>query len=158
MAHVFNEQAGFVATLSELSWANYSFISDMSFLDEFGNERVSGITLNGRYNAKFKQEFDDGSKTMLSLSQGLERNVLWMSLFRTIPALFRSPIYYRGTWLNANAVDGAERFLDWYVPLYYLPQITSFDSAKNAFVMMTNEATHFSGSISSLGIDRKSVV
>lgn len=152
LARVFTEQADFVATLSDLSWANYSFISDMSFLDEFGNERISGITLNGRYNAKFKQEFDDGSKTMLSLSQGLERNVLWMSLFRTIPALFRSPIYYRGTWLNANAVDGAERFLDWYVPLYYLPQITSFDSEQNSFVMMANEATHFSGSISSLGI------
>ncbi len=156
LARVFTEQADFVATLSDLSWANYSFISDMSFLDEFGNERISGITLNGRYNAKFKQEFGDGLKTMVSLSQGLERNVLWMSVFRTIPAFLRSPIYYRGSWLNANVIDGAERFLDWYAPLYYLPQITSFDSECDSFVMMANEATHFSGSISSLDIIDKS--
>lgn len=154
LARVFTEQADFVATLSDLSWANYSYVSDMSFLEEFGNGNISGISLNGRYNSKFKQEFGDGSK--MTLSQGLERNVLWVSIFRTIPAVFRSPIYYRGSYLNANAIDGAERFLDWYAPLYYLPQITSFDSEQNSFVMMTNEATHFGGSISSLNIIERS--
>ena len=158
LARVFTEQADFVATLSDLSWANYSYISDMGFLEEFGNDKISGITLNKRYNSDFKQEFDDGSKGMFSLSQGLERNILWMSVFRTIPAFLRSPIYYRGSWLNANVIDGAERFLDWYAPLYYLPQITSFDSERNSFVMMANEATHTGVDTSALNlIDRSAL-
>ncbi|MCQ2247910.1 MAG: YidC/Oxa1 family membrane protein insertase [Treponema sp.] len=158
MPRLLTENAGFTATLTDTSWGNYSYVADMSFVDKFGSDKIRGFSLSGHYSGDYKQETKKGSDVLLS--NGLKRNLLWVSLFRCAPAILRAPIYYKGSWLNTKAIDGNDGFIDWYSSLYYLSSLTDLDSTSNSFLMITNEASHFSGSTRGLGIvdqDRLSI-
>lgn len=151
------ENADYTATLSDLSWANYSYVSDMTFLKNYKSDKITGLTLNARYTGDFKASHPGLSK--ITLSTTLIRNLLWVSFFRTSPSLLRNAIYYKGSYLNGTSLDGDDNFLDWYSALYYMKDLTDFSSDTNQFFMITNEATHFAKSIDNLNlIDRTSLL
>ena len=135
---IFTEQGNFTATVSDLSWGNYSYVSDMSFMN--GYENIYPYIFNGRYTGELKKSISTSDQ--ISLVDSANRNLLWVSLFREVPAVLRPAVYYKGSWWgNEGAVD-MDSFLDWYAPLYYLPSITDFSAEKGSLVIMTNEATH----------------
>lgn len=139
LPEIFVKEAGYSATLADLSWGNYSYVSDMSFTEEY--DYVTGISLNGRYTGDFKKEFVS-DELANNLSDGIERNLIWISLFREVPAILRPVVYYKGSWWAGETAADMDSFIDWYAILHYLDRITSFDSKTGSFVMMTNEATH----------------
>lgn len=138
MPRVFTEQAGYTAAVSDLSWGNYSYLADLSFIDEY--PKISSSILNGRYTGELKKNIPLSSQS--SLIQSANRNFLWVSLFREIPAALRPLIYYKGSWWGAEDVIDMDSFLDWYGSLYFLPEITDFSSTTGNLVVITNEATH----------------
>lgn len=138
MPRIFTEQADFTATVCDLSWGNYSYISDLSFMNEYN--KISTNILNGRYTGELKKNITVSSQ--ISLVQNAERNLLWVSFFRESAAVLRPVVYYKGSWWGDEGAVDSDSFLDWYGPLYFLPQITDFSSDKGSLVVMTNEATH----------------
>lgn len=139
LARVMNEQADFNSTLCDLSWGNYSYISDMSFANELPNTK--GLILNGRYTGEFKKTL--GDKNFTDLEKGVKRNLFWTSLFMSSPAIMRPIVYYKnGSYWASEDVSDVDSFLSWYSALYYLPQITSFENNNNSLVIMANEGTH----------------
>ena len=149
MPRILTEEAGFSATLSDSSWGNYSYVADMRFTD--GYDDIKGVKLQGRYTGKFKKEFPSTSSSV-SLEDGLKRNLLWVSVFREAPAVLRSVIYYKGSYLKGEAAMDTDTLLDAYSALEYLPELTDFTSVTDSFLMITNEAPHSNEDISSFNL------
>ena len=138
MPRIFTEQADFNATVCDLSWGNYSYISDLSFVSKY--PKIQPLILSGRYSGEFKKTITETPQ--ISLVQSANRNLFWTSLFREAPAALRPAIYYKGSWWgNESAVD-MDTFIDCFAPLYFLSEITDFNTEKGSLVVMTNEATH----------------
>ncbi len=138
---ILTEQASFNATLTDLSWANYSYVSDMSFAQ--GIENIDAKKLRGRYTGDFKKEFTNELGNT-NLEDSIKRNLIWIGFFREAPACIRPIIYYKekGTWWTDEDVADMDGLLDWFAELYYLPEITDFSSFRDNLIVITNEATH----------------
>lgn len=149
MPRILTEEAGFSATISDSSWGNYSYVADMRFTD--GYDDIEGIKLQGRYTGKFKKEFPSTSSSV-SLEDGLKRNLLWVSIFREVPAVLRSVVYYKGSYLKGETAMDTDTLLDAYSALEYLPELTDFTSIADSFLMITNEAPHSNEDISSFNL------
>ena len=139
MPRIFTEQANFSATVSDTSWGNYSYVADMRFTD--GYEEIEGVKIQGKYTGKFKKEFPI-NKVSVRLEDGLKRNLLWVSIFREVPVIARSVVYYKGSYLKGEAAMDTDTLLNSYSVLEYLPELTDFSSTSDSFLMITNEATH----------------
>ena len=138
LPRIFTEQGNYIAEVSDLSWGNYSYVSDLSFID--GYENITPNILNGRYTGELKKYIS--ASDQVSLVQSANRNLFWVSLFREAPAILRPVVYYKGSWWGAEGAIDMDSFLDWYGALYFLPEITDFETSKGSLVIMTNEATH----------------
>ena len=138
MPLVFTEQADFTATVADLSWGNYSYVSDLSFMNNYN--KISSNILNGRYTGELKKRINTSNQ--LSLVQNANRNLFWVSLFREVPAVLRPVIYYKGSWWASEGATDMDSFLDWYSALYFMPEITDFNSTKGNLIVITNEAPH----------------
>lgn len=147
---ILTEQAGFHAVLSDLSWANYSYVPDMSFAKNI--PEVEAISLIGKYTADFKNEQLLPGNEKYSLSHVMNRNLFWVSLFREVPVSIRPVVYYKGTWWENGVKDTGSSFAEWFSTLYYMNKITDFDSDKPTLSVITNEAPHSNEDISMYGI------
>ena len=146
LPRILTEQSDFTASMFDTSWGNLSYIADMNFTN--GYEKISGEVLNGRYTGNFKSE-----NTLFNsdtLQKSVERNLFFVSLFREVPAVLRNAIYFKGSWWSAEKVSDLDEFIDWYAPLYYMNEITDFNSETNSLMMITNEATHSTQDVSEL--------
>ena len=138
MPLIFTEQADFTATVADLSWGNYSYVSDLSFMKDYKN--ISTNILNGRYTGELKRTLNTSNQ--LSLVQNANRNLFWVSLFREVPAAIRPVVYYKGSWWASEGAIDMDSFLDWYAALHFMSKITDFNSNKGNLIIITNEATH----------------
>ncbi|MBP5251806.1 MAG: YidC/Oxa1 family membrane protein insertase [Treponema sp.] len=150
MPKILTEQAGFHAYLSDLSWANYSYISDMSFAKDI--PEVDAMSLLGKYTADFMAEQLLPGNEKFSLSHIMNRNLFWVSLFREAPSPVRPVIYYKGTWWENGIKEAGSSFAEWFSILYSMDKITDFTSSKPTLSVITNEATHSNEEISMYGI------
>lgn len=153
LPRIFTEQADFTATLSDTSWGNYSYVSDMSFTKKY--DKINGIKLLGRYTGDFKKNCPELESTA-SLSKSIERNLIWVSIFKAVPAALRPVVYYKGSWWASETAADFDEVLNWYSELYYLPKITGFDSPTGTLSVITNEVTHSNEDISFLNLVDKS--
>ena len=151
LPRLFTEQGNYTASVSDLSWGNYSYVSDLSFIK--GYENISANILNGRYTGEMKKTLKVSNQ--ISLVQSANRNLFWVSLFREAPAALRPVLYYKGSWWGAEGAVDMDSFLDWYSALYFLPEITDCSSDKAGLVVMTNEATHSNEEIPYLEISKE---
>ena len=154
-------KAGFKSTLSDLSWANYSYISDMSFVKNFPIEEnpelkdLKTLSLLGHYAGDFKKEAMKEGFEKASLSHVLNRNLFWVSLFREVPVFLRPIVYYKGTWWENGVQESSSDFANWFSILYYLPKIMKTDSDVPTLSILANECTHSSEDISMYKIEPK---
>jgi YidC/Oxa1 family membrane protein insertase len=153
---------GFVSTVSDLSWANYSYVADMEGFKKSTlkkNPELDGklntFSLLGHYAGDFKKEKIKPGYEKASLAHVLNRNLFWVSLFREVPAVLRPVVYYKGTWWENGVKESSNDFANWYSILYYLPQIVSTDSTSPTLSIFTNECTHSSEDISMYDISPK---
>lgn len=150
---ILTEQANFSASMFDTSWGNLSFFADMSFTN--GYPKISGEILNGRYTGDFKTSI--GSYDTSSLQENIERNLFFVSIFREVPAILRNAVYYKGSWWASESVDDLDSFIDWYASLYYLNDLTDFDSVTDSLLVITNEATHSDEKISALNLTKTKI-
>ena len=151
MPRIFTEQAGYSAMVSDLSWGNYSYVSDLSFMNDY--PAISTNVLSGRYTGELKKNITTSSQ--VSLIKNANRNLFWVSLFREAPAALRPVVYYKGSWWGEEGAVDMDSFLDWYAALYFLPQITDFSSETGSLSVMTNEATHSNEEIQYMDITKQ---
>ena len=146
-------QNGFHSYLSDISWGNYSYVSDMSFARD--KDFITAHSLMGRYSSDFKKECQKPGFEKSSLSHVMNRNLFWVSLFRESPVALRPVVYYKGTWWENGVKESSNSFTDWFSALYYLPKITATNGKSPSLSIITNEATHSSEDVSMYDFELK---
>lgn len=149
MPRIFTEQADFNATVSDLSWGNYSYVSDLSFMSEY--PKINYKHLMTKYSAKFNKDVI-GDKIPSSLGDGITRNLFYVSLFRELPPILRPVVYYKGSYLASESTTDLNTIIEYLSELYYLNNITDFNSEKSSFIYFCNDATHENIDIKSLNL------
>ncbi len=143
MPRVFTEQAGFEAQAYDLSWANYSWVSDMSICDPY--PKIHGGNLERKYTSKWIEDHPD-SVQKNAASKTIERNFLWFSLFKQAPLFLREALYDDGAWWSSDGESNdMMEFISFYSVLDYLPELTDFEgNDKGDFVLLQSMTTHAS--------------
>ncbi|MBQ9494573.1 MAG: YidC/Oxa1 family membrane protein insertase [Treponema sp.] len=132
--------AGYKTTVTDLSWANYSWIPDMSFFDAYPTIRTHK-TIRAYTDAWLKLH-PESSQTAVQ-SEILKRNFIWFSFLKCMPLVFRDTIYDDGFWWNTeHDLEYLHDVISNYAPLDFLPELTDAASAQNTFTIFVNELTH----------------
>lgn len=144
LPRIFTEQAdGFSAASSDASWANYSWIPDISIFKPY--PKISAYVTENTYLVQWYEDHKDDGKFTVA-SDTLKRNILWYGFFRTVPLFLRPAIYENGRYWSADSEnEDANKYLANYAPMEYLPRLTDFNAAtENYFLSFTNNACHTS--------------
>jgi YidC/Oxa1 family membrane protein insertase len=130
-------EAGWESTISDASWANYSWVPDNSVFSAYSGVRA--FNLEGRYSQKWLSERALESDP----SKKIERNLSWFALFRLSPMPLRFGLYDGGKWWDSRyESDEIADFADSFAPLDYLPELVGYEDSGNTFNLIVNNATH----------------
>ena len=140
LPRIFTEQADFSATVTDLSWANYSWIPDMSITEKY--PKITGRNVERKYTSLWVKENPDKVKQNIT-SSSIKRNLVWYSLFQFVPCFMRDSVYDDGAWWSSDEqTSDVMEFLDFYSALAYLPRLTDFTGSGNQYVTIVNDTTH----------------
>jgi YidC/Oxa1 family membrane protein insertase len=142
LPRIFTEQIkDYSATVTDPSWANYSWVPDLSIYKKYPG--VSAYLTDQVYLDLWYKEHKDTAKINVT-SMVLKRNMVWYALLRTTPPLLRTAVYNQGKyWSSDQGVDDYDSFLKAYSVLDYLPRLTDFNATKpNTFTCFVNNTTH----------------
>ncbi|MBR5966672.1 MAG: YidC/Oxa1 family membrane protein insertase [Treponema sp.] len=141
MPRVFTEQADFSAQAADLSWANYSWIPDMSICDPY--PKIKPLNLEGKYTSKWISEHPKNVSANAT-SKTIKRNFLWFALFKEAPAFLRESIYAKGSWWSSDENEAdLVQCISRYSVLDYLPNLTDFGgNQKGNFILLQSMLTH----------------
>jgi len=132
-------KAGFNVTVTDPSWANHSWIPDVSIYEKY--EKINAFNTYGQYTGLWykKNEPDKNEFTYPRIM----RNIIWFSFLKMNNPLLRLIIYDNGWyWSTDNNGNSIINFLHSYAVLDFLPDLTSFDSTEQTALLFTNETTH----------------
>jgi membrane protein insertase Oxa1/YidC/SpoIIIJ len=130
---------GFNVTVTDPSWANYSWIPDTSIYEKY--EKINAFNIIRHYTSLWyeKNEPDKNEFTYPRII----RNIIWFSILKMNNPLLRLIIYDSGWyWGTDNMGRSIINFINNYAILDFLPELTSFDSAEQSALLITNELTH----------------
>ena len=136
---IFNQE-GFDTTVTDMSWANYSWIADLSIYDSypFINTKRTIRTYTDYWLKQHPEAADSSERSEL-----LKRNFIWLSLLKTVPVVFRDSLYDKGFWWNTKKTLGnLQDIVNNYSVLDYLPELTSTTNKNSSFTILVNELTH----------------
>lgn len=140
LPRLFTEQADFTATVSDLSWANYSWIPDMTITDPY--EKITGYNVERKYTGLWVKENPDKVKANIT-SSSIRRNLVWFSLFKFVPLFARDSVYDDGMWWSSdNQTTDIMEYLDYYSALAFMKRLTDFSSETDSYFTIVNDTTH----------------
>jgi hypothetical protein len=132
-------KAGFNVTVTDPSWANYSWISDISIYDKY--EKIKAVNTLWQYTSLWYEKNEPDKKGFTY--QRIMRNIIWFSILKMNNPLLRLIIYDKAWyWSTDDHANSIINFIHSYAILDFLPDLTSFDSTEQKALLITNEATH----------------
>jgi hypothetical protein len=140
MPRLFSEH-GYRVTVSDPSWANYSYKSDISIYEPY--PAIDAVKIIGKYTRHWLAK--NPEVKVFDATDFLEHNLLRFSFLRIAPPFLRFFVYDGGKWLSKIG-DTNRGFslatLDEYTALDALPEITTFDGGPGTLAVITNQLTH----------------
>lgn len=125
-------QNGFDVTVSDMSYAGYQLISDMSIFDEYS--QISSY--------KYEEMFPVEDLTERTISNN-KRNLFCLSLMKTLPLSIQPTIYSSGTYNQSDWQRIDMTFGKSYEALKNLPNITlTTEKDSGLFASLTFNLTH----------------
>jgi hypothetical protein len=133
---------GFEVTITDPSYANYSWVPDLSIFTDYPQINAKNII-----GSEYTDEWLVSKKAEilpLSLDKILENYLIRFSLFKFAPVLFRNFIYDDGNWLSTeDKISNSGIFLDNYAALNILSGITTVNENEiNCYNVLSNELPH----------------
>jgi hypothetical protein len=130
---------GFNITVTDPSWANYSWIPDVSIYDNY--EKINAFNIIRHYTSLWYEKNEPDKKEFTY--PRIMRNIIWFSILKMNNPLLRLIIYDSGWyWGTDNMGRSIINFINSYAILDFLSDLTSFDSTENSALLITNELTH----------------
>ena len=134
------DKEGFSVTLTDPTWANYRIVPDLSIYSPYPQLDVH-LTIN-HYTNLWKQ-MQKEPFTIVKVSKLIQRNMILLSLFRSVSPVIRQAVYKTGDWWGSEKfIQNGSNAIDNYAVLDFLPQLTDTASEKPAFISFVNELTH----------------
>jgi len=133
---------GYKSTVTDPSWANYSWIPDTRIFEKWPDIAIHP-TIRVYTDIWLRQHPEAASQT--ARSSLLKRNFIWFSFLKEMPLFFRDSIYNDGFWWNTNqSLENLQDVVNNYAALDLLPQLTDNKEAneKGTFTWLVNEMTH----------------
>jgi YidC/Oxa1 family membrane protein insertase len=131
-------EAGFMVTVTDPPYPNYSTRDDLSIYDSLPN--VNAFITDSAYTELWLKE---NNIRLPSVSDVLKRDILWYSLFRVLPPVLRWSIYQRGDWCSSIPGQKIIGMLNGYAVLDCLPRLTEVNSDEfDTALIMVNNTTH----------------
>jgi YidC/Oxa1 family membrane protein insertase len=131
--------AGFNVTVTDPSWANYSWIPDISIYKKY--EKINAFNTLRQYTGLWYEKNDPEKKDFTY--QRIIRNIIWFSLLKMNNPLLRPIIYDAGWyWSTDDMGNSIINFIHSYAVLDFLPVLTNFESNAPTALLVTNETTH----------------
>lgn len=128
---------GWSSTITDASWANYSWVPDNRIFER--HEGVRAFNLEGAYTEIWLGE--RGLK--VDPSGTLRKNLVRFALFKAMPMALRFGLYDGGAWWDSEwRSDSFADFVDKFAPLDYLPRLFAFVEDGNHFSLIVNNTTH----------------
>jgi membrane protein insertase Oxa1/YidC/SpoIIIJ len=132
-------KTGFNVTVTDPSWANYSWIPDVSIYEKY--EKIKAFNLIRQYTSLWYEK-NEPDKREYAYPR-IMRNIIWFSILKMNNPLLRLIIYDAGWyWGTDNMGRSIINFINSYAILDFLPSLTSFDSTEQEALLITNETTH----------------
>ncbi|GHV79749.1 membrane protein [Spirochaetia bacterium] len=129
----------FQVTVSDPSWANYSWIPDTSIYAQY--ENITALNTINHYSGLWYERRHFGNDDITA--KKIERNMLWFSFLKIFPLSLRIAIYDDGLyWSPENIGDSIDAFINSYAVLDFLSELTGFDAEKPSALFLTNDTTH----------------
>lgn len=129
------QKNGFDVTVSDLPYANYSWVPDLSIYKPYN---IRALNTEGEYlSAWYKKS---GLKKG-SIDSLLSRNFLWYSMMKCSIPLLRSEIYYGGNYWSIENPKNFN-FLNSYSVLDLMKELSTADVQGNTLTILTNNTTH----------------
>lgn len=139
MPRLFSEH-GFSVTVTDPSWANYSWIPDLRIFEPY--PEITALATIRTYTNLWLEQHPEAALPGVRSSL-IKRNFIWYSFLKTMPTFFRDSIYNDGFWWNTNnSIEDLQDIINNYAPLDYLPELTDFSAETNTYTFMVNELTH----------------
>lgn len=144
LPRIFSENLNFKTAITEPSWANFSWVSDLSIFNPY--PKIEAFHTQGKYLDLWYKAHKETSKFSVS-SDVLKRNILWYGMFRCSPLVLRPAFYNDGKYWSTNTENlNYYDFLAPYSVLDYLGELTDYDKVaddeKGSFISITNSTTH----------------
>ena len=141
LPRIFTEQADFTATVTDPSWANYSWVPDLSIYEPY--PKIDARITEKTYLDQWYKDHKESAS--FSITSGkLKRNILWFAFFRTSPLVLRPAFYNDGKYWSADKnTDDINDFLVSYSVLDYLKQLSDVSDAQgNSYINLVSNMTH----------------
>lgn len=130
---------GFDVTVTDSSWANYSWIPDLRIYDGTGIKAHNTIRTYTDIWLKNHPESSSGN----ARSKLMKRNFIWYGFMLSMPTMFRDSIYNDGFYWNTDkSLEDLQDVVNNYAALDYLPEFTATTNSKSSYTFMVNELTH----------------
>ena len=135
---------GFDVTVLEPTYANYSWVPDLSIFDDRENIKAYN-TEQGQFNTEYLSE------ETKELDSTWTRNFFCYGLMRSAPCLLQDFFYQNGNYYRSESQSDSEKgtveisrlFMNCYSVLEALPDVcTAKDTQKGSFIMMSNSTPH----------------
>ncbi len=131
---------GWTSTMADAPWANYSWISDMSYMHDYP-EKINTVQTMRKYKDEWYREH--GSAIPAVQSTLNKRNFIWYGLMKDMPLTLRKAVYNDGDYWASSSVESRNNtFLNSYSVLDFLPKLTATDAKTNTFTYMDNDTAH----------------
>jgi hypothetical protein len=137
LPRIFSE-LNYSVTVTDPPYPNYSGKDDLRIYDQYPG--IKAFLTDSKYTNIWIKEHN---LPVPSTSDILKRNLLWYSVFKTVPLIFRRGLYLQGDWCAPGLLQKMSLTLNGYSVLDYLPRLTLItDDYKNTALIMVNNTTH----------------
>ncbi|GHV28908.1 membrane protein [Spirochaetia bacterium] len=131
--------SGYHVTVTDPSWANYSWISDVSIYNQYNN--ITAFNTISHYTNLWNMQHNWGSGQATSTK--IKRNGTWFSFLKIMPPMFRPFVYDDGLYWSPDDIgESMTTFINSYSVLDYLPDITGYNAEESEALLITNETPH----------------
>ena len=129
--------AGYSVTLTDPPWTNYFYNGDLSIFKDYPEMKVSEI--EGKY---FENYFIEKNLVTGKLNKAVQDAFVDFSALQVLPPLFRYSFYLCARRYSEGFKGDDAAFFSQLSNLYYLREMTDFESQKPSFIFLENESTH----------------
>jgi YidC/Oxa1 family membrane protein insertase len=136
------KNAGYRITVTDPSFANYSWKPDLSIFDPYPEIHARNII--GEYTGMWLRSHPE--LKLVSVPEIIKDNLIRFSFLKIFPSAFGIFIYDKGDWLKVKTNTFSQLTLDTlnsYTTLDYLPLLTEItDSTDNTYTAIVNDLPH----------------